>query len=229
MREGRIVGLANHTVLIARDGTERPIDDSAAPMRDEAGAMVGAVLVFRDVTERKRAEEVQARLAAIVESSEDAIVSKTLDGIIRSWNAGAERLFGYTAAEAVGRSITLIIPPERLDEERVILERLRRGERVEHFETVRVAKDGRRIDISLTISPVRDAEGRVVGASKVARDITERKRTEEALREADRRKDEFLALLAHELRNPLAPLRNGLQVMRLAGDRTPTRSPRPGR
>ena len=143
LREGVVVGLANHTVLIARDGTERPIDDSAAPMRDAAGDPVGAVLVFRDVTERKRAEEAQARLAAIVESSDDAIVSKTLDGVIRSWNAGAERLFGYTAAEAVGRPITLIIPPERLDEERDILERLRRGERVEHFETVRVAKDGR--------------------------------------------------------------------------------------
>ncbi len=118
LREGVVVGLANHTVLIARDGTERPIDDSAAPMRDESGAPVGAVLVFRDVTERRRAEEAQARLAAIVESSEDAIVSKTLDGVIRSWNAGAERLFGYTAEEAVGRPITLIIPPERLDEER---------------------------------------------------------------------------------------------------------------
>ena len=216
LREGTIVGLANHTVLIARDGTERPIDDSAAPMRDESGAAVGAVLVFRDVTERKRAEEAQARLAAIVESSEDAIVSKTLDGIIRSWNAGAERLFGYTPEEAVGQSITLIIPPERHDEEHEILARIRRGERVEHFETVRVAKDGRRIDISLTVSPVRDGEGRIIGASKVARDITDRKRAEEALREADRRKDEFIALLAHELRNPLAPLRNGLQVMRLA-------------
>ncbi len=223
LREGVVVGLANHTVLIARDGTERPIDDSAAPMRDELGAPVGAVLVFRDVTERRRAEEAQARLAAIVESSEDAIVSKTLDGVIRSWNAGAERLFGYTAEEAVGRPITLIIPPERLDEEREILARLRRGERIEHFETVRVAKDGRRLDISLTVSPIRDAEGRVIGASKIARDITERKRAEaalreavEALKEADRRKDEFLALLAHELRNPLAPLRNGLQVMRLA-------------
>ncbi|HZW30832.1 MAG TPA: PAS domain S-box protein, partial [Isosphaeraceae bacterium] len=178
LREGTTAGLGNHTVLIARDGTERPIDDSAAPMRDESGSMLGAVQVFREVSERKRAEEVRARLAAIVESSEDAIVSKTLDGIIRSWNAGAERLFGYTAAEAVGKSITLIIPSERYDEERGILARLARGERIEHFETVRVAKDGRRIDISLTISPVRDDTGRVIGASKVARDITERKRAE---------------------------------------------------
>jgi PAS domain S-box-containing protein len=220
MREGRIVGLANHTVLIARDGSERPIDDSAAPMRDEGGAMIGSVLIFRDVTERTRAEEDRARLAAIVESSDDAIVSKTLDGVIRSWNRGAERLFGYTAQEAVGQPITLIIPPERVDEERTILTRLRGGERIDHFETVRVAKDGRRLDISLTVSPVRDRAGQIIGASKIARDITERKAMENALRDADRRKDEFLALLAHELRNPLAPLRNGLQVLRLA-DRDP--------
>ncbi len=187
LREGTIVGLANHTVLIARDGTERPIDDSAAPMRDEGGTVLGAVLVFRDVTERKRAEEVRARLAAIVESSEDAIVSKTLDGVIRSWNAGAERLFGYTAEEAVGQPITLIIPPERQDEERAILARLCRGERVEHFETVRVSKDGRRLDISLTVSPIRDDAGRIIGASKIARDITERKRAEKALRESEDR------------------------------------------
>jgi PAS domain S-box-containing protein len=217
LREGRIVGLANHTLLISRDGTERPIDDSAAPMRDSSGAMVGAVLVFRDVTARMRADEVQARLAAIVESSQDAVISKTLDGTIQSWNAEAERLFGHTAEEAVGQSITLIIPSERLDEERVIVEQLRRGERVEHFETVRVSKTGRLIDLSLTISPIRDATGRIVGASKIARDITDQKRTQEALRDADRRKDEFLALLAHELRNPLAPLRNGLEIMRLAG------------
>jgi PAS domain S-box-containing protein len=216
LREGVAVGLANHTLLIARDGTERPIDDSAAPMLDELGAPVGVVLVFRDVSERRRAEETQARLAAIVESSQDAIISKTLDSVIQTWNAGSERLFGYSAEEAVGRPITLLIPPERLDEEQEILARLSRGERIEHYETVRMAKDGRRIDISLTISPIRDAEGRVIGASKVARDVTERKQAEEALREADRRKDEFLALLAHELRNPLAPLRNGLQVMRLA-------------
>jgi PAS domain S-box-containing protein len=223
LHEGVVVGLANHTVLITRDGTGWPIDDSAAPMLDESGAPVGVVLVFRDVTERRRAEESQARLAAIVESSQDAIISKTLDSVIRTWNAGAERLFGYSAEEAVGRSITLLIPPDRLDEEREILSRLARGERIEHYETVRMARDGRLLDISLTISPIRDAEGRVIGASKIARDVTERKRAEETLREAvaaleeaDRRKDEFLAVLAHELRNPLAPLRNGLQVMRLA-------------
>jgi PAS domain S-box-containing protein len=192
LRDGTTVGLANHTILIARDGSERPIDDSAAPMRDEGGATLGSILVFRDVTERRRAEEARARLAAIVESSEDAIVGKSLDGIIRSWNAGAQRIFGYTPQEAVGRSITMIIPPERQDEERAILERLRRGERIEHFETVRVAKDGRRLDISLTISPVRDDEGRIIGASKIARDITERKRAEAAVRERDERLQLFL-------------------------------------
>jgi PAS domain S-box-containing protein len=216
LREGTTVGLANHTVLVSRDGTERPIDDSVAPMRDGPAAPVGAVLVFRDVSERKRAEVARARLAAIVESSDDAIVSKTLDGIILTWNAGAERIFGHTAQEAVGQPITLIIPPDRHDEERQILEKLRRGERVDHFETVRVTRDGRLLDISLTVSPVRDDEGQIIGASKVARDITEKKRAEKALREQDRRKDDFIALLAHELRNPLAPIRYGLQALRLA-------------
>ncbi len=153
-------------------------------MKDESGTILGTVLVFRDVTERKLADQTHGLLAAIVESSQDAIVSKTLDGVIRSWNAGAERLFGYTAAEAVGQSITLIIPPDRLDEERVILEKLCRGERIEHFETVRRAKDGQLLDISLTVSPVRDKEGNIVGASKVARDITQAKKAEQILRKA---------------------------------------------
>jgi PAS domain S-box-containing protein len=187
MREVATVGLVTRTLLVSRDGTERPVEDSAAPMRGENGAFIGTVLVFRDVTERRRADEARARLAAIVQMSQDAIVSKTLDGIIRSWNAGAEALFGYTEEEALGRSITLIIPPERHDEERSILERLCRGERVEHFETVRISKDGRRLDVSVTISPICDCAGHVVGASKIARDITERKRAESALQESEAR------------------------------------------
>jgi PAS domain S-box-containing protein len=167
------------------------------------------------LAERERSIETQSLLAAIVASSDDAIFSETLEGDILTWNAGAERLFGYSAAEAIGRPITTLIPPERHDEEPVLLERLRRGERIEHYETVRVAKDGRRLDTSLTVSPIQDAKGKFIGASTVARDISQRKRSEEALREADCRKDEFLAILAHELRNPLAPIRNSLHILRM--------------
>ena len=191
---------------------------SAIPTDPLGGIQSGQSTPILDEAAATTAEVAQAHLAAIVESSQDAIVSKTLEGVVRTWNGAAERLFGYTAEEAVGRSITLIIPSDRLNEEKEILERLGRGELIEHYETVQQAKDGRLIDVSLTVSPMRDARGRIIGASKVARDVTERKRVEEALRDADRRKDEFLALLAHELRNPLAPLRNGLEIMRLASD-----------
>src|SRR5690349_3052412 len=163
------------------------------------------------------AAEPQELLAAIIESSDDAIISKDLNGIILSWNEGAERLFGYTSSEAIGRPITLIIPLERHGEETEILAKLRRGERIDHYETVRMAKDGRLMDISVTSSPVRDRDGRIVGASKVARDITLKKQSEALVREtarkleaADRAKTEFLATLAHEPRNPLAPIRNAL-------------------
>ena len=166
-------------------------------------------------------------LAAIVESSDDAIVSKTLEGRILSWNRGAARIFGYEADEVVGKPITIIIPPELYQEEQQILEKLRRGERIDHFDTIRLTKSGRRIAISLTVSPIRAADGTVIGASKVARDVSGRKEAEEALRrsaealrEADRRKDEFVALLAHELRNPLAPIRYALAANRKA-PRTP--------
>jgi PAS domain S-box-containing protein len=365
LQTGKIVGLANHTALIDNNGHVIPIEDSAAPIRDAHGKITGAVMVFHDVSARRRAEEalreseerlratfdqaavgilvadlnsqqfleanqkfcdmlgytldelrrltlkqityaedipemraktdalavrqvphctfehryirrsgspvwgrttltlltegsgeakqfigiieditarkeaeqalheartqahkVRSSLAAIVESSDDAIISKTLEGVISTWNHGAERMFGFTAEEVLGKSITLLIPPNQIDEEPAILEKLRRGERIDHYETVRRKKDGTLLDVSLTVSPVKDADGKIVGASKISRDITQRKRAEEllrrevavreraeaTLREADRRKDEFLATLAHELRNPLAPIRQAAQI-----------------
>jgi PAS domain S-box-containing protein len=188
---GRIVGLANHTVLISRSGNERPIDDSAAPILNEAGEILGVVLVFRDATEIRRAQENAERLAAIVEHSEDAIIGKDLHGIITSWNAAAERLYGFTAQEAVGRPIKIIVPPDRQAQLKTIMERLVRGERVEHLETTRLKKDGTRVDVSLTVSPIKNVYGEVIGASKIARDIGERKRMEEALRTSEARKAAF--------------------------------------
>jgi two-component system, cell cycle sensor histidine kinase and response regulator CckA len=145
------------------------------------------VCVLRDITDRKRAEEARERLAAVVESSDDAIIGKSLDGTIFAWNSGAENLFGYTAAEALGQSIQMLVPPERASEEPDILARIKRGSRLEHFETVRVQKDGKRIDVSVTISPIRDGSGTIIGASKIARDISERKCAEEELRKAEER------------------------------------------
>lgn len=221
------------TTLRRRDGALRHVRVSANTLWD-AGRMIHSRWFVRDVTPERLGEEARAHLAAIVESSDDAILSKSLDGVIRTWNGAAERLFGYRAEEAVGRPIALIIPPERVHEEGEILSRLRRGERIEHFETVRITKDGRSIPVSLTISPMRDADGEIVAASKIARDISESKRVEqtqletigelrrveEALREADRRKDEFLAVLAHELRNPLAPIRYAIAMGRKPGGAT---------
>jgi PAS domain S-box-containing protein len=181
LRLGTVVDLANHTLLVAKDGREIPIDDSGAPIREPGGTLHGVVLVFRDFTARKLAEQALTRLAAIVESSDDAIVSKDLGGIIRTWNVGAERLFGYRAEEVVGQPIARLLPPQRIGEEEQIMARLRSGQCVERLETVRLAKDGRPIDVSVTISPLKDCEGRVIGASKIARDISQRKQAQEAV------------------------------------------------
>jgi PAS domain S-box-containing protein len=168
------------------------------PFYDLSGALVGAVNVLVDISEHQRAERVARRLAAIVESSDDAIISKDLNGIVATWNKAAERLFGYTADEVIGKSITIVIPPERRHEEIGILDRIRRGEPIEHFETQRRRKDGSLVDISLSISPITDETGAIIGASKIARDITEQKRREQQIsllaREADHRTNNLLAV-----------------------------------
>ena len=170
---------------LRKGGREFPVEISLSPVETTQGVLVTSAI--RDITERKLVEESRFRLAAIVESSDDAIISKNLDAVIVSWNAAAEHIFGYTEQEAVGRPIAILIPPELRDEENKILERLRAGERIEHYETVRVTKAGKKVNVSLSISPVKDSTGRTVGFSKIARDITQRKRTEEALRESEER------------------------------------------
>ena len=176
---GKIPGVHDAEVHIQRpDGSRIIVIVNIAPQMDEHGEITGAINCFYDVTARRRAEEVGRHLVAIVEASDDAIISKDLDGIVKSWNRGAQRLFGYTAVEMIGKSISILIPAVRHDEEPHILERIRMGERIEHYETVRLRKDGNQVDVSLSVSPIKNSEGKIIGASKIARDITERKRAE---------------------------------------------------
>jgi PAS domain S-box-containing protein len=234
LREGRTL-TEEFARIRCKDGSVRDVLITSN-VQWEDGEFIYSRCLMRDVTDQKRtervlheieerAEQTRALLAAIVESSDDAIVSKSLDSRINSWNEGAVRLFGYSANEVIGKPITIIIPRELQHEEQEILAKITKGERIEHFETVRVAKDGRRIDVSLTISPIFDRRGQVIGVSKSARDISERKRMEEMLRAADRRKDEFLAMLGHELRNPLAPIRNVVEVLRRTAGSDPVHEP----
>ena len=167
---------------------------------------------------------IESFLASIVESSSDAIVSKTLDGIVTSWNLAAERMFGYSADEMIGQPINKLLVPGQPDDMLRILQKLAQGQRIEHYETVRQTKDGRIVNVSLSVSPIRDASGKIIGAAKIARDITERKRTEaqnadllKEIRRAASQQEQLLSMLAHELRNPLAPLRNAVHLLQLRG------------
>ena len=242
---GRVLG----AVTLISSSPERRFDEAdlqlAEQLAEQAAAAIDHARLFRqaeNAAEQQRAlYEAAERLAAIVASSEDAIASKDLDGMVLTWNAAAERIFGYTAAEMVGRPLARLLPPDRPDEERQILDRLRRGERIDHLETVRQRKDGQLIDVSITVSPLRDRSGRIVGASNISRDITERRRFElelqaraeeiqaqreelemqneeliaqnEELVNANAAKNTFVAMLAHELRNPLAPIRNATYLL----------------
>jgi PAS domain S-box-containing protein len=195
-----------------KDGTIIDMSVTVSPIKNADGEIIGASKVGRDITETRTTAELRERLAAIIESSDDIIISKNLDGVIESWNKGAERILGYSAAEMVGKHVSLLFPPECKEDTEKILGRIRRGEKVDHYETKRRRKDGAVIDVSLTVSPIRGASGQIIGASKIGRDITEQKRIEADRIEADHRKDEFLAMLAHELRNPLASISSALQL-----------------
>jgi PAS domain S-box-containing protein len=176
LKDGRAATTANHVALVAKDGREISIEDSVAPIRDSTKEIVGAILVFRDVTRQKNARQLQAQLAAIIAGSDDAIISKDLNGNVLTWNKGAERMYGYTAQEMIGKPMSILVPPGYHNDVLDILERIKRGERIDHYETRRKRKDGVILDVSLTVSPIYDDEARIVGVSKIARDITEQKR-----------------------------------------------------
>src|SRR6185437_12416917 len=192
------------------DGTLGWTLSRAVPILDKDKNIVEWFGAASDVTVRKNAEEARRRLAAIVESSDDAIISKDLNSIVTSWNRQAERLFGYKEEEMIGRSILTIIPPELHGDEDMILSKIRRGEKIDHFETVRITKSGERVDVSLSISPVRDEQGNVTGAAKIARDVGERKKIESALRTTEKlaTPGRLAATVAHEINNPLEQLAN---------------------
>ncbi len=199
-----------HTKRKAKDGRILNISLTVSPIRDSTGRIVGASKIARDITHENHYSELQEHLAAIIESSDDAIISKDLNGIIRTWNRSAERIFGYTAEEAVGRHISMLAVPERIDEIPNILERISRGDRIDHYQTKRKTKDGRVLSISLTVSPIRDAAGHVIGASKVARDITEQQQYQHALRTANESLtrsngdlEQFAYSASHDLQEPL--------------------------
>jgi PAS domain S-box-containing protein len=202
------------TVRVTRDGREIIVSLTLSPLRNHSGQVTGASIIARNVTEKRAAERMRLQLAAIVESSDDAIISKNLDGTIISWNAGAERMFGYKAAEIVGQSLRTLLPPNLHDEEATIIARLIAGLRVDHFETLRVRRNGEIFPVSLSVSPIRDDAGEVAGAAGILRDITQHRHLEQSLLHAEKMAAaaRLASELAHEVNNPLEALTNLLYL-----------------
>jgi len=206
----------SETVRMRKSGERFPVSVTISPVRDEAGRVTGASKIARDISDRKNAEDSRFRLAAIVDSADDAIISKDLNGIVRTWNEGARRMFGYNAEEMVGQPVLRLIPRDLQYEEDEILRKLRAGERIDHYETTRAKKNGETFEVSVTISPIRDETGRVVGASKIARDISDRKRIERLLVQSEKlaATGRMAAAIAHEINNPLESVMNLIYLAR---------------